>query len=90
MPDFFWAVDVGPTPLPCDLLHRPGKDREYFMMAFEGDVYFIRDERFRLHEDGRFYDVSVASNKTRYNLNVLDDSPQHAGVRQQLQERLDR
>jgi hypothetical protein len=35
------------------------------------------------------YAISVASEKTRYNINVLENSLQHAGVRQQLQERLD-
>jgi arylsulfatase A len=73
-----------------NLLGRQGKDREYFTMAFEGGVFFIRDKRFRLHEDGRFYDVPVTSDKTRYNMNVLGNSPQHIGVRQQLQDRLDR
>ncbi len=81
--------DVDGMDLSHNLLGRPGKDRAYFTMAFEGSVFFIRDRRFRLHEDGRLYDVSVASDKTRYNMNVLDNSPQHAGVRQQLQDCLD-
>ena len=51
--------------------------------------FFIRDKRFRLHEDGRFYDVPVAGDKARYNMKVVDDSWQHAGSRRQLQDRLD-
>ena len=57
-------------------------------MAFEGDVYFVRDKRFRLHEDGRFYDVAIAGNETRYDMNVVSDSKQHANHRRQLQHRL--
>ncbi|KPK72181.1 MAG: hypothetical protein AMJ79_15925 [Phycisphaerae bacterium SM23_30] len=72
-----------------NLLGKPGKDRETFAMAFEGGVYFVRDERFRLHEDGRFYDVSVSSNQTRYNMNVVSDAVPHAFVRRRLQQRLD-
>ncbi|MEM1228047.1 MAG: sulfatase-like hydrolase/transferase [Planctomycetota bacterium] len=72
-----------------NLYHSKGKDRKHFFMAFEGDVYFVRDKRFRLHEDGRFYDVSVAGNETRYDMNVVGDSMQHADDRRQLQRRLD-
>jgi arylsulfatase A len=72
-----------------DLSHNffdsPGIDREYFAMAFEGGVYFVRDERFRLHEDGRFYDVSVSGNEPRYNMNVVSDSGLHANARRRLQ-----
>ena len=75
-----------------DLSHNffdtPGKDRNSFAMAFEGDVYFVRDHRFRLHEDGRFYDVSVSNNETRYNMEVLNPK-MHAESRQRLQQQLD-
>ena len=76
-----------------DLSHNffnsPGKDRDHFFMAFEGDVYFVRDKRFRLHEDGRFYDVAIAGNESRYAMNVVSDSKQNANHRRQLQHRLD-
>lgn len=84
------AHEVDGMDLSHNLLRKQGKDREYFMMAFEGGVYFIRGKRFRLHEDGRFYDVSVVSNKTRYSMDVLGSSPKHADVRRTLQARLDR
>lgn len=57
-------------------------------MAFEGDVYFVRDKEFRLHEDGRFYEVPVSSNESRYNMKILDPSL-HAENRQRLQKHLD-
>ena len=72
-----------------NLFNSPGKDRDHFFMAFEGDVYFVRDQRFRLHEDGRFYDIPVAGNETRYDMNVVSDSKQHANHRRHLQHRLD-
>jgi len=81
--------EVDGMDLSHNLLDKPGKDRETFAMAFEGGVYFVRDERFRLHEDGRFYDVSVSSNQTRYNMNVVSDAGPHAFVRRRLQQRLD-
>ncbi|MFT5108803.1 MAG: arylsulfatase A [Pseudoalteromonas tetraodonis] len=72
-----------------NLFDQPGKDREYFFMAFEGDVYFVRDKRFRLHEDGRFYKVPVSNIAQRYNMDVLSDPQAHAQNRQQLQRQLD-
>jgi len=81
--------EVDGMDLSHNLLGKPGKDRETFAMAFEGSVYFVRDERFRLHEDGRFYDVSVSSNRTRYNMNVVSDARPHAFARRRLQHRLD-
>ena len=81
--------EVDGMDLSHNLLGKPGKDRKTFAMAFEGGVYLVRDERFRLHEDGRFYDVSVSSNQTRYNMNVVSDAGPHAFVRRRLQKRLD-
>ncbi len=103
-PAFFSLMDILPTlasiaDIPIqhdidgmDLSHnlygKPGNDRTYIAMAFEGDVFFIRDHRFRLHEDGRFYEVSVSSNKSRYSMEILDSSlyPEN---RQRLQKQLD-
>jgi arylsulfatase A len=76
-----------------DLSHNfygtPGKDRDFFNMAFEGNCYFVRNDRFRLHEDGRFYEVPVISNETRYSMKVVDDLNQHAHTRAFLQGKLD-
>ena len=58
-------------------------DRTMFAMAFEGDVYFVHDHRFRLHEDGQLYEIHVSSNKSRYNMEILDPSL-HAENRQRL------
>jgi arylsulfatase A len=80
--------DVDGMDLSHNLFDRPGKDREIFAMAFEGGVYFVRDARFRLHEDGRFYDVSVTSDAARYNMDALGDCEQNADARRRLQRRL--
>ncbi|MBT5816397.1 MAG: sulfatase-like hydrolase/transferase [Opitutales bacterium] len=100
---FFTLMDVMPTiasiadipitheidgqNLAHNFLDKSGKDREQFFMAFEGGVYFVRDHRFRLHEDGRLYDVSVSTNKTRYNMNPLDPKL-HPESRHELQKHL--
>ena len=97
---FFSLLDVMPTlsamariPMehPVDgmdlshsLLGKAGKDREYFPMAFEGDVYFVRDKRFRLHEDGRLYDIPVSGNETRYSMDSLAGKSGYADARERL------
>jgi len=81
--------DVDGMDLSHNLLDKAGKDREIFAMAFEGGVYFVRDKRFRLHEDGRFYDVPVSSNPKRYSMDVVRDAGPHALARSRLQQRLD-
>jgi len=102
---FFSLLDVMPTlsalaripvghpvdgmDLSHSLLGKPGKDREYFSMAFEGDVYFVRDKRFRLHEDGRLYDIPVSANETRYSMESLVGKSSHADARERLQARLE-
>ena len=102
---FFSLMDVLPTlsamagipiehavdgmDLSHSLLGKPGKDREYFSMAFEGDVFFVRDKRFRLHEDGRLYDIPVSGNESRYSMDALAGKPGHAGARERLQAVLD-
>jgi len=72
-----------------NLLGTSGKDREYFPMAFEGGCWFVRDSRFRLHEDGRFYEVPVVSNESRYRMEPLG-SGSHAESKNRLQKQLDR
>ena len=102
---FFSLMDVMPTLCAVaqvtldhdvdgmDLSHsfwgKPGIDSEYFSMAFEGDVFFVRDKRFRLHEDGRMYDVPVASSEERYSMDSLVSGPDQTEARNRLQARLD-
>jgi arylsulfatase A len=82
-------LEVDGMDLSHNLLDQPGTDREYFMMAFEGGLYFVRDKRFRLHEDGRFYDVPVTDVRARYSMQTLVDAASHADARKGLQQRLD-
>ena len=71
------------------LLNTSGEDREYFPMAFEGDCWFVRDRRFRLHEDGRFYDIPVQETESRYGMQTLDPESMPTD-RLRLQQQLDR
>ena len=80
--ELFSLVDIHPTlaaiaQLPIDhhvdgmdlshlLVGAQGRNREYFYMAFEGGLFMVRDKRFRLHQDGRFFDIPVGSNASRY------------------------
>ena len=79
--EFFCLVDVLPSiasfaripveevvdgmDLSHNLLGKEGKNRQHVLMAYKKD-FFIRNDRFRLHKDGRFYDIPISSNKTRY------------------------
>ena len=65
-----------------------GTDRKYCFMAFEGGCWMVRDDRFRLHEDGRFYEVPFGQNETRYNMEILDPDL-YAESRDRLQKQLD-
>jgi arylsulfatase A len=69
------------------LLGTEGKDREQILMCFKKG-YFVRDKRFRLHEDGTLYDIPVTSDKERYSEKV-STQPEHEAQRQQLQKALD-
>ncbi|MEM7391644.1 MAG: sulfatase-like hydrolase/transferase [Verrucomicrobiota bacterium] len=70
-----------------DLSHtfsgKKGQDREYVQIAY-GSGFFVRDKRFRLHQDGRLYDIPVTSDKERYS-ERLSKNPEHAGHRARLQ-----
>lgn len=74
-----------------DLAHTlfdlPGKDREYYYMAFEGGLYMVRDRRFRLHQDGRFYDIPVDGDAHRYGETPADES-EHLKAKARLQKQL--
>ena len=101
---FFSLLDVLPTlasmadipiiqsidgmDLSHNLFDRPGNDREYFFMAFEGGCFFVRDKRFRLHEDGRFYDVPVSSVHSRYSMKPVSSKQLYAHQIEDLQRRL--
>ncbi len=84
------GYEVDGMDLSHNLFNQPGKDREIYSMAFEGGCYFVRDKRFRLHEDGRFYDVPVTSSESRYDMNVIGDREQHLESRQRLQRHLEK
>ncbi len=81
--------EVDGLDLSHNLFDTEGKDREYYFMAFEGDCYFVRDKRYRLHEDGRFYDIPVTSDETRYSMELSEAVEQNASARENLQKRLD-
>jgi len=101
---FFTLMDVMPTlaklsgisieheidgmDLSHNLFNTPGKDRTLFAMAFEGGVFFVRDKRFRLHEDGRFYEIPVSDVEARYSMEEPDRSVR-LEHRQRLQRHLD-
>lgn len=72
-----------------NLLGTPGIDREHFYMAFEGDVYFVRNKRHRLHEDGRMYDIPVTSAEARYGMDPIPGESDPRDARRQLQGLLD-
>lgn len=101
--EFFCLVDIVPTitsvakidltgrvdgmDLSHNLLGQEGQNRQHILMSYKKGV-FVRDRRFRLHEDGRLYDIPVTSNKTRYSETVSTD-PEHEPHRQRLQGILD-
>ena len=71
-----------------NLFDKPGKDREFFEMAFEGGCYFVRDKRFRLHEDGRFYDIPVTGDESRYSMDEISDLEENTEHKHRLKKRL--
>ena len=79
------AYKVDGMGLSPNLFDRPGTDREFFAMAFEGGCYFVRDKAFRLHEDGRFYHIPVNTNETRYDMTTVDESGKYLESRERLQ-----
>ena len=97
--NFFCLVDVLPTITSLagitldrevdgmDLSHnftgRQGADREQVLMSYKTG-FFVRDKRFRLHENGTLYDVPVTSNKLRYS-EKISKNPEHNERRKKLQ-----
>ena len=101
--EFFCLVDVLPTICSIadikvtaevdgmDLSHsffgKEGKNREYIVMPYKG--FYVRDKRFRLHEDGRFFDIPVTSDKERYS-EKESKNPEHEPHRKRLQSLIDK
>lgn len=54
------------------LLGRSGKDRDYVYIGWEGGLYMVRDKRFEIHENGKFFEVPVSSNEERYSEKEID------------------
>ncbi|TWT80235.1 Arylsulfatase [Planctomycetes bacterium CA13] len=58
--------EVSGRDLSHNFLGKPGKDREFVHLAWEGGFYMVRDKRFRIHENSKLYDIPVTSNQARY------------------------
>jgi len=101
--EFFCLVDILPTitslagieltgkidgmDLSHHLLGKKGDDREHVLIN-HGRGYFVRDKRFRLNQDGKFYDIPVTSDHERYSEKTTTD-PKHDDHRQRFQTILD-
>lgn len=101
--DFFCLVDVLPSihalagleltrkvdglNLSHNLTGTKGKGREHLLINF-GKGYFVRDERFRLNQDGKLYDIPITSDHERYSEKVTTD-PRHDAHRKRLQKLLE-
>ena len=51
-------------------------DRTMFATALKGDIYFVHDHRFRLHEDCQLYEIYVSTKKILCKMKILDSSLQ--------------
>ena len=69
------------------LFEQTGRDRDHVLINF-GKGYFVRDQRFRLNEDGKMYDIPMTSNITRYSEKLATASDQESN-RERLQGILD-
>ena len=81
------ADEVDGVNLSHSLFNRKGTDRKFVLMSYK-DGFFIRDKRFRLHEDGKFYDIPVSSILERYG-EKISTNPEHNAVRERMQKTLD-
>lgn len=75
-------AEVDGMNLSHNLLGTEGKNREYIVMPFRG--FYVRDKRFRLHVDGRMFDIPVTSDKERY-IEKETKNPEYAPQRKHLQ-----
>ena len=101
--EFFSLVDVLPTIASIagiqltaevdgmDLSHLffggKGINREYIVMPYKG--FYVRDKRFRLHADGRMFDIPVSSDKERYSEKETNN-PEYEPDRKRLQTLIDK
>ncbi|VGO18300.1 sulfatase-like hydrolase/transferase [Pontiella sulfatireligans] len=83
------TFDVSGMDLSHNFFNTQGVDREYVYLAWEGGQYMVRDKRFRLHEDGRFYDIPITSTAERYSEKScsIDEYPE---AYQRLREELEK
>ena len=81
------AAVVDGMDLSHSLYNRKGVDREFILMSYKKG-FFIRDKRFRLHENGDFYDIPVTSNAGRYS-EKISSNPEHQAARERMQKILD-
>ena len=80
------TAEVDGMDLSHNFLGTEGDDREYIVMPFRG--LYVRDKRFRLHEDGRMYDIPVTSDQERYSEKEATN-PEHEPDRKRLQALID-
>ena len=101
--EFFCLVDVLPTIASVagiklqrevdglDLSHllsgTAGSNREHILMSY-GRGFYVRDPRFRLHEDGTLYDIPISSDRERYGERKADPG-EFGADRKRLQRILD-
>lgn len=97
--EFFCLVDVLPTiasvasialdrkvdgmNLAHNLTGEPGTDRTHVLINYKSG-YFVRERTFRLHENGKFYDIPVTSDASRYS-ERQSSAVEHQSHRKRLQ-----
>lgn len=101
--EFFCLSDVVPTiaavsgielnrevdgmNLAHNLIGGEGTDRDHVFINY-GKGYFVRDKRFRLNQNGKFYDIPIGSDLSRYSESI-STNPEHEPHRERLQKLLD-
>ncbi len=79
--------EVDGMDLSHNLYNRPGRNRDHVFIFFKKEA-FVRDERFRLNNKGQLFDISLASDKTRYS-EKISKNPEHEPHKARLQKLLD-
>jgi arylsulfatase A len=80
-------AEIDGMDLSHNFLGTEGKDREYIVMPYKG--FYIRDKGFRLHADGRMFDIPVKSDKERYSEKETKN-PEYDPQRKHLQALIDK
>jgi len=75
--------DVDGMDLSHNLLGVGGEDRKHVLINY-GTGFFVREERFRLNQNGKLYDIPVHSDATRYSERLVD-GPEFENERSRLQ-----